>query len=297
MVQTAPDLHIFAAFSVQAEVGHKEEESTLNRYASLLSVIMIVLLGALALLSPACGSEATLEEECTCPLPSDRIMTCDDDSQAILYNGNDITPCGCMSAAWVENPPVDEYLDGSSDVITAINLTPDGANFDRDGLLHFALPDPDNYDEGDRLTIWKYRAGTCDPERNLSSWVAQPDHATVIDGGFADRPIRHPSIYALVDMRGQVSALGRLVTPFTQQNGHIVFEVDVAVSSTHREAEGKALHIVVPDIKGDPDVFMAALSKIPVASVFAFRFDKNNQFTVWWDGLIVHFHSEDIQPR
>lgn len=264
--------------------------------SSLLGVLTMLLLVMLALFSPSCGGTAEPEvfQECLCPLDDDLVMNCGDGSQVTLYAGTDIDPCNCMSAASVSDLPDPECLPHDGNVIAAISITPDGAQFSPDGLLHFALPDPALYEVGTWLYIWEHTSGTCDPDSNLNNWVAQPNHAVVIAGGFADGPIRHTSIYALVDMQGQVGSTGKLITPFTQQDGEILFDVEVLASSTHRDLQGKVITVMVNGIEGDPTGFVATLNKMPVDSVFAFQWDKSNLFTVWWEDIIVHFYVKDV---
>jgi hypothetical protein len=250
---------------------------------------MILLVGMLALLSPSCNG-------CTCPLTSDRIMNCSDGSQAILYTGTDILPtCHCMSAAWIGDNLPDPGCLPVGDVITAIDITPDGAEFTLDGLLHFKLPAGHGYAINDTLTVWQHTAGTCGG--SSSPWIEEPGHATVVAGDFADGPLRHTTVFALVDMGGRIGTLGRLVTPFEQQNGDIVFDVEVLVSSTQRELEGQVLTIVIAGIEGEPEQLMVSLSKIPVGSVFAFQWDDNSDFTVWWQGMLIRFYAQDVFVR
>ncbi len=255
-----------------------------------LSVLVVLLVGVLGVLSPSCG-------ETCCPPASDRVMNCDDGSQATVYAGTNIAPCNCMAAAYVapQELPDPTCLPADSDVITAIDITPDGASFTPDGLLHFKLPAGHGYALNETLTIWQHTSGTCGG--GSSNWIPEPGHATVIAGGFADGPMRHTSIFALVDMGGQISMFGTLAGPFTQQNGDIVFDIDVIVSSTHRQLEGQVVGIVVAGIEGDPARFMDILGKIPVGSAFAFQWDNGGVFTVWWEDVIVRFPAKDVSPR
>lgn len=259
----------------------------MKRRTIFATLLLVVLLGALALLSPSCDG-------CTCPLTSTELLSCSDGSEVTLNAGTDISPCNCMSATWIAPGELpDQACLPAGNVITAIDVTPNGVQFSPDGLLHYALPNPALYAVGTWLTIWQHTSGTCGG--GSSNWIPEPSHATVVAGGFADGPLRHTSIFALVDMSGRIGTLGRLVTPFTQQDGDIVFDVEVLVFSTRPDLEGTVLTIVVAGIEGDPAGFLAGLAKIPVGAEFAFQFDDESFFTVWWEDSIIQFYAQDVQ--
>jgi hypothetical protein len=265
---------------------------------------MILLVAVLALLCSSCVTEtppAEVEEACPCPLTSDQVITCSDDSVVTFWNGTDFIPCECMSAEYY--PPGEEpdqiCLPDEANVITAIDITPDNVDIDvHDGRLDFRLPGNHGYLGGHQLTVWQHDATeTCDPAADLTNWSPEPGTASVIIGppdiARTDH-LRHTSIFALIEMRGEISMLGVLVEPFAQENGDIVTSIEVLVSSTNPELQGTVVKVRLVGIEGDPARLIDILDKIPVGSVLALQLDADNLLSIWWEDSIVQFYIQEL---
>jgi hypothetical protein len=190
-------------------------------------------------------------------------------------------------------------LPADANVITAIDITPDGVDISvHDGRLDFRLPGGHGYSDGHQLTVWQHNATeTCDPPANQTNWTAEPGTASVILGppdiARTDQ-LRHTSIFALIEMRGEINMLGVLVEPFAQENGDIVASIEVLVSSTNPELQGTVVKVRLAGIEGDPARFVEILAKIPVGSVLALQLDADNLLSIWWEDLIVQFYIQEF---
>jgi len=267
----------------------------MDKRGSFPAILLVLLVVVLALLSPTCGTSTP----CVCPLTSNKVITCSDSSVVTLWNGTNLTPCQCMDAQYYKSSDLPDpgCLPGGANVITAIDITPNGVTFSIDGRLDFRLPAGHGYAAGHLLTIWQHTTGICNPGNNQTNWSAEPGTASVIIGPpdiARGEHLRHTSIFALVEMRGRVSMLGTLVEPFTRDNGDIVATVEVLVSSTQPELQGALVKVRLAGIEGDPAQFMDILSKIPVGSMLALQLDDGNLLSIWWKDLIVRFYIKEI---
>lgn len=235
---------------------------------------------------------------CPCPLTSDQVIPCSDGSEATLWNGTDFSPCECMDAQHYQSnelPDLDCLPQG--DVITAIDITPDGVTVTPDGRLDFRLPTGHGYVDGYKLGVWQHTTGTCHPDTNQTNWIVEPGDATVIIGPpdiARGDVVRHTSIFALIEMTAEVNLLGILVEPFTLENGDIVAAIEIQVSTSHRELAGQVVRVRLVGVEGDLAQIMDTLAKIPVGARLALELGQNNQVSIWWEGLIVQFYAQEI---
>lgn len=238
---------------------------------------------------------------CQCPISETQVIDCSDGSQVIINSGTNITPCNCMQADYIPpNDLPDQNCMPKGNVITAIDVWPDGVQFTPEAKLHFKLPASHPYKAGYKLTIWQHTSGTCDKSAGQTNWKAEPGTAKVDSAeDFADGPMRHTTIFALVEMVSQFNAYAQLATPFEGFDNGISFGVQINDSFSNPEMEAAEFTIVITGLEvEDPNQLVDELNNsIPIGSPIAVQFD-SNLFTIWSDSYIREFYAAalDVYP-
>jgi hypothetical protein len=225
------------------------------------------------------------------------VITASDGSQVIINAGTNINPCSCMNATYAgrEKLPDQLCLPAEATTITVIDVTPNGRTFNPAATLHYKLPVPGAYPAGYDLYIYQYVPGTpCNPP-GQTSWVSvSTGPAEVIaTQDFADGPFDHTTLFALVDLRGKVNAMGTLVSPFEAQDDGIVFGLRVVGSSTHPELKGHEGKVLLRGVQTGvgPDVLN---ERFKVGSMLLLHHESNGRLTIWSGQRMVQFFVKEI---
>jgi len=271
--------------------------------------LLVVLLGALALLSPSCDG-------CTCPLPGDEVLSCSDGSEVVLYSGTDITPsCACMSAQWV---PLDSLPDQAclpcspeealdkgcflteAKSITAIDVTPDGKALTPSALLNYKLPKVP-WTGPKTLYIFQHDPGaTCSPSAYKTSWKPVTTSPAMVLSSL-DRALghfNHTCIFLLVELQGDFNAMGTLVRPIEPVDDSTLFvSLDVVGSSTNPELEGQSAAFTLYGVRysAGVDVLLSLMQDyFPPGTTLLVHHETDGNTVIWSDSQVVQFYCEGI---
>lgn len=286
---------------------------------SFLSVLIAVLMGVLALLSPSCGGgtaepveETVPEPEApVCPLAEAQVLTASDGSYVTLDAGIDIDPCATMTAAHVpladlpdkdclpcdpERAVEGECLFSQAESITAIDVTPDGTTFTPAATLSYKLPVVP-WTDTDTLFIFQH-----DPTKNCNlgayqtSWVSvstSPASVRTPSYDFADGPFNHTCIFLLVDLQGRFNAMGTLLQQIEWQPDDTLFvTLDVAGSSTHPDLEGQQVTFGLYGVQhpdGVDALFDLLASRFSPGTMLLMHFESTGNMVIWSDREMARF--------
>ena len=240
-------------------------------------------------------------KSCDCPVQQTQVLDCSDGSQVVIQSGTNIEPCGCMEAQYISrNDLPDQACMPTVNVITAIDVRPDGVEFTPDAELHFKLPASHPYWAGYKLKIWQHTSGTCNLSTKQTNWIAEPGNAVVNSTkDFADGPMRHTTIFALVEMVSEFNVYAVLATSFEANNDGISFGIEILDSFSNPDYETAEFTVVVTGLESeDPYQLADELNQsIPVGSPITLQFD-SNQFTIWSGPFLREFYaaSMDVNP-
>jgi hypothetical protein len=284
------------------EVGQKEE-ITMKKRTSFLSVLLMLLLGAVAFLSPSCDG-------CECPLTSERVINTSDGSFVTIPSGTDITPCNCMAASYVPladlpdqaclpcNP--EEAAEGGclytqATKIAAIDVTPNGCKFTPAAELSYSLP-TQPWPGPTTLYILRHIPSASCP----SSWVvSSTDPASVRPSkDFADGPFDHTSIFLLVDLQGDFNAMGRLSEAIDLVDDvTLAVNLDVVGSSTHPELAGQSVTFLLRGVQyatGIEELISLLAEYYEPGTTLLLHHETDGNMVIWSDAYVVQLSVEEV---
>jgi hypothetical protein len=280
----------------------------MKQRTSFFSVLLALLLGALALLSPACDG-------CTCPLSTDDVLSCSDGSEVTLYKGTNITPtCACMDADWVplsslpdqaclpcspEMAMAGQCLFADAESITAIDVTPDGKTLTPSAQLSFQLPTVP-WTGSSTLYIFQHDPGaTCNPPAQ-TSWHSVTTQVAQVTSGL-DRAVgkfNHTCIFLLVDLRGDFNVMGELTRPVELEPADtLLVSLDVIGSSTHPELEGQSATFGLYGVRyrdGSDALLSLMQDYFPPGTMLLIHHETNGNTVIWSDRQVVQFDCEGV---